>query len=80
MNLWLVLWPRISRNLAQWTEKISWTLLTTWTGYMMNPDEESSDMMNPDDELSDRMSLITRKSVNKKSKNNENNNFKKQKK
>ena len=71
MNLWLVLWTRISRNLAQWTEKISWTLLTTWTGYMMNPDEESSDRLNPEDESSDRlnpedrMSLITRKSVNK---------------
>ena len=65
MNLWLVLWTRISLNLAQWTEKISWTLLTTWTGYMMNPDEESSDRLNLEDELSDRMSLITRKSVNR---------------
>ena len=63
VDLVLVLWTHISRNLAQWTETISWTLLMTWTGYMTNPEEESSDRLNPEHELNERMGLITQNSV-----------------
>ena len=51
VDLWLVLWTRISRILAHGTEHISGPIRMTWTG----------DMMNPQDEWSNMMSLITRK-------------------
>ena len=52
-NLWLVLWTRISRILAHWTEQISWLISMTRTGDLMNQNYQWTDSMSP----------ITQKSV-----------------